>query len=222
MRRLPWALLVVAASAIDATAQTRAARSVTSTAPGTLVRGFADVGWTAFRARRSFEATLGTAANTVFGVGGEVVLPRSIVVGARFSHFSAEGERVFVFEGQTFGLGIPVTVRVRPIEVSAGYRFRIPASRVVPYAGGGVGWHTYEEASEFATTEENVTETFTGYHLLGGAEFRVSRLFSLAGEAQWTTVPNALGQHPDSVSSVFSETDLGGTAFRVKLIVGRR
>ena len=88
------------------------------------------------------------------------------------------------------------------------------------YVGGGVGWHTYSETADFAADDDDVSERFTGYHLLGGAEFRLSRWLGLAGEGQWTTVPDALGANANSVSGVFEETDLGGVTFRVKLVVG--
>ena len=71
----------------------------------------------------------------------------------------------------------------------------------MPYGGGGIGRHRYEETSEFAEASENVEESFTGYHLLGGVEFRATRWIGAAGELQWATVPDALGQDPNGVSS---------------------
>jgi opacity protein-like surface antigen len=184
-------------------------------------RGFFDVGAVTFTASQSFETILGTRTGTIFGGGGEVVLPVGIFAGVRASKFQKTGERAFVFEGETFPLGIETTIRIRPFEISGGYRFGSLDRRVVPYAGGGIGWHRYEETSEFAEDDENVDETFRGYHLLGGAELRVARWFAVAGEFQWTTVQDALGQDPNGVSAAFGETDLGGTAFRVRFVIGR-
>ena len=98
-------------------------------------------------------------------------------------------------DGEVFPLGIDMKVGITPIEFSAGYRFQ-PRGRtrnMTPYVGGGIGWHRYSETSDFADSGEDVSETFTGYHALGGVEFRMSRSFALAGEAQWTTVPDAFG-----------------------------
>jgi opacity protein-like surface antigen len=184
-------------------------------------RGFFDAGSVRFSASKSFEAILGTASATVFGGGGEVVLPAGIFATVRASQFKKSGQRVFVFEGETFPLGIDTTIRIRPFEVSGGYRFGGLDRRVAPYVGGGLGWHRYEETSEFADDNENVDETFRGYHVLGGAEFRVMRWFAVGGEFQWTTVPDALGQDANGVSAAFEETDLGGTAFRVRFVIGR-
>ena len=127
---------------------------------------------------------------------------------------------VFIHGGEVFRLGIPATVTVLPIEVSAGYRFDT-GRRLVPYGGGGVGWHRYEETSSFALADEDVSQTTIGYHVLGGVEFRLSRWLAVAGEAQWTRVSDALGQDPRGVAATFGESDLGGGAGRVKLVIGR-
>jgi opacity protein-like surface antigen len=128
---------------------------------------------------------------------------------------------VFVLNDQVFDLGIPTTVRVTPVQVTGGYRFKVGRRHIVPYVGGGVGWFRYSETSDFADASEDVSDTFTGYHLLGGAEWRMSRIIGVAGEAEWSTVPDALGQNPSGASAAFNETDLGGVTFRVKVVVGR-
>jgi opacity protein-like surface antigen len=185
------------------------------------IRGFADVGSTTFAATESFETILGTATGVVFGGGIEVMLPKNIFASVRASRFRKTGERVFVTEGgERFGLGIPATITVTPIEFTGGYRFD-RGWRVVPYAGGGFGRHRLRETSEFATDEENVEESFNGYHVLGGAEFRVAQWIGAAGELQWATVPDALGQDPNGVSNHFDETNLGGLTFRAKFVIGR-
>jgi hypothetical protein len=185
------------------------------------IRGFADVGSTTFAATDSFETILGTTSGVVFGGGVEAVLPKNIFASVRASRFRKTGERVFVTEsGERFGLGVPTTVTVTPIEFTAGYRLD-RGWPVVPYGGGGIGRHRYEEVSDFAEADENVKESFTGYHVLGGVEFRVAQWIGAAGELQWATVPDALGTDPNGVSSQFDETDLGGLTFRVKVVIGR-
>lgn len=184
-------------------------------------RGTVDAGIRTFTAADSFEAILGTASGAVFGGGGELVLPQRIFANVRVSRFQKTGQRVFVFEGETFELGIDATIRITPVEVTGGYRFGDLDRRVIPYVGGGLGWHRYQETSEFAEDDENVNETFQGYHVLGGAELRLARWFGVGGEFQWTTVPGALGQDPNGVSAVFEESNLGGMAFRVRFVVGR-
>ena len=207
----PWFVVAAMVAALSANAQAQTLS----------VRGFGDIGVTAFSASESFEAILGESRGTVFGGGGEVVFGPGVFVGVRASRFEAQGERVFIFEGERFELGIDTTIRITPVELSAGYRAGHGRWRVVPYGGGGIGWHRYEETSEFATDEENVDERHTGYHLLGGAELRLARWVGIAGEAQWTTVPDAIGQDDSGVSAAFGETNLGGTSFRVRVVIGR-
>jgi len=187
---------------------------------GFMLRGFADVGSTTFTAERSFTAILGSARGPVFGGGVEAVLPQRVFVSLRASRFRDTGERVFLFGDEQFRLGIPTTITVTPVELAGGYRLDY-GWRVVPYAGAGVGWHRFEETSRFADGAENVRRRFQGYQILGGAEVRVLRWIGAAFEAQWATVPDALGGDPDSVSKAFEETNLGGATVRVKVVVGR-
>jgi opacity protein-like surface antigen len=216
------AAAIAIASPAAAVAQVRPAAPAVQTASEPLtVRGFAGVGGLTFSAAESFEAVLGTRSGTLFGGGGEVVLPQRVFARFGVSRFEKTGERVFVSGGETFGLGIDTTIRVIPIELTGGYRFGGVNDRIVPFVGGGIGWHRYQETSEFADDDENVDETHNGYHLLGGAEVRLLRWLGVGGEVQWSTVPDALGQDPNGVSAAFEETNLGGVGFRVKFIVGR-
>jgi len=184
-----------------------------------MVRGFGDVGSTTFTAEQSFAAVLGSATGVVFGGGVEVVLPVRVFANVRASRFHETGQRVFLFEGEQFDLGIPTTITVTPVQVTGGYRFGF-SDRVIPYAGAGVGWYGFKEASQFSTDAENVDDRFTGFHILGGAEIGLWRWLALAGELQWATVPDAFGDDPNSVSHEFNESNLGGTTFRFKIIVG--
>lgn len=184
------------------------------------VRGFGDVGWKTFSAGNSFTAVLDSSTGRVFGGGVEALLPRHIFVNLRASRFREVGQRVFLFNGAQFDLGIPTTITVTPVEVTGGYRFDF-GWPLVPYGGAGLGRHRYEETSRFAEANENVSERFTGYHALGGVEFRLARWIAAAAEAQWATVPDALGDNPNSVSHEFDESDLGGVTLRLKVVVGR-
>ena len=179
----------------------------------TSIRATAAVGATAFAASQSFEAVLGSGTGVVYGGGVEMRLPYRLYAGVQVTRFRAQGERVFVFGGETFPLGIPTTVTIMPVEVTAGYRFVNPRTRFTPYVGGGAGLYRH--------AEDDVSERHRSLHVLGGTEFRIARWLHVAGEAQWTTVPDALGQDPNSVSAEFGESDLGGTTFRIKIVIGR-
>ena len=222
-----WVVAIAMVCAIVVDPDTVAGQQRRPTAPPPqpqlTVRGFGDVGLVRFTASDTFDAVLGSSTGGVFGGGGEVVLSQRIFVSVRFSRFQKTGERVFALDGEVFPLGIEATTRITPIEVSGGYRFEGRGRRrtAIPYLGGGIGWHRYEETSEFADSSENVSETFSGYHVLGGVEFRLARMFGIGGEVQWTTVPDALGGGPGSVAALFDETNLGGIGFRVRFTIGR-
>jgi hypothetical protein len=186
--------------------------------PALEIRGFATIGLTAFSAVDSFRAVFGDETGTVYGGGGGIVFRDRW-----FFHVGAEklrktGERVFVFDGQVFPLGLDTTLTVTPVLATAGYRFG-PWSIVRLYAGGGVGSYAYRETSKLAGAGEDVNDRFVGYHVVGGAEFRIWRWFSNAFEVQYARVPDALGDN--GVSREFGESDLGGTTVRLRVVVGR-
>jgi opacity protein-like surface antigen len=184
------------------------------------IRGFADAGVRTFTATKSFEAILGQSFGPVFGGGIGIVERHGVFGELRASRFQRTGKRAFVFAGEVFSLDVDDTIAVTPLEVTGGYRFDRGWS-FVPYGGAGAGWHRLEESSPSSASDEDVRDTFMGYHVLGGAEFRLSRWIAAAGEAQWTSVPDAFGQDPNSVARAFGESNLGGLSARVKIIIGR-
>lgn len=221
--RIVALLAMMSAGAADAFAQSTKPRSQPPPLPPPTLEigGYGMIGLMNFTAADSFDVILGSPSGMIFGGGARVNLPYGgLFVDVGAWRFSAEGERAIVFQGEEFDLGIPVEVTVIPVEFSAGWQFRLRrAPQFRPYVAGGFSSYGYKESSEFATDDENVDERFNGFHLLGGAEYRVSRIVALAGEATWTTVPDALGE--GGVSDAFDETDLGGISFRLKVIIGR-
>jgi opacity protein-like surface antigen len=183
------------------------------------IRGFGDVGLTVFNATQSFKAILGKPSGPVFGGGVEVGLPKHLFVSLAASRFERTGHRVFVFDKQVFTLDVADTITVTPLELTAGYRFR--NSGIVPYAGAGVGWHTFQETSAHSTATDDVKTTKAGFHVAGGAEVPVRRWISAGVDARWSAVPNALGDSSTSVASVYDEHDLGGFTLRARIIIGR-
>jgi hypothetical protein len=178
--------------------------------------GFGQFGYTWFTAHDSFDAVLSQSGGWFFGGGGEVRFARMFFVSAWVEHFSKEGERVFVLNGQVFKLGIPDTISMTPIAINAGWRHQ--GRQISPYAGGGIGWVSYKETSGFADASENVDERFSRYQVVGGIEVR-NGWVATAFEIEYSRVPDSLGTA--GVSQVFNENNLGGVATRVKVMVGR-
>jgi hypothetical protein len=132
------------------------------------------------------------------------------------ARFKKTGARALVSGSQVFTLDIPHIVTMTPVDVTVGYR-EAPANRLALYVGTGLGWQSFTESSP--SLEESRSRGRMSFHLLGGAEYPVGPWLSLAGDLQWTTVPGGLGH--EGVSALFDEDDLGGTAFRMKVILGR-
>lgn len=183
------------------------------------IKGFGHAGFTVFQASKSFKAIFGQANGPLFGGGVEVGFPNHFFVSVAASRFRRTGHRVFVFEGQVFELNVPATVTITPLELTGGYRFG--SSGLRPYLGGGIGWHKYEETSGNSTDADDLHSTHVGYHGLGGIELPIGKWLATAIEGQYSSVPNALGENPSAVSSVYNEHNLGGFTVRAKLIFGR-
>lgn len=184
------------------------------------IKGYGMVGSMSFSAAESFEAVFGSSSGTIVGGGAEVGLPwGGLYVGVGASRFRRDGERVFISGSEVFPLGIPLTVEITPLEITGGWRFKNISSRIVPYAGAGWSSYAYTETSQFADPEENVDERYTGWHLLGGVEFKATRWLGIGGEIAFTSIPDALGL--GGASEAFDETNLGGTSYRLKISIGR-
>ncbi len=184
------------------------------------IRGLGSVGGIQFSAAQSFDAVLGSSTGVTFGGGGQVTIPGGLYVEAIAWKFSDRGERVFVGpDEKVFSLGIPTRVTLTPLELTGGYRFRNVSRHVVPYGGGGVSWYRYQETADFSGSSDDVDDRFTGFHVLGGVEYRAHRWVGVLGEVGWSSVPDALGAA--GAAAAFGEDDLGGAIFRVKVAVGR-
>jgi hypothetical protein len=212
------AFLITGSVAVSA--QTQPAVAIAPDPPAFTVRVFGEAGVDRLAASRSFNAIFGRDSGPVYGGGAEVVLRQGWFMRVNIWRFKEEGQRAIRLENRTFRLDIPLTVTITPIEVSGGYRFPLGRRRaLVPYVGGGVSSHGYKETSSFAVGDENVNERFTGYQALGGVEYRLHRSVGVAGEVQYTTVPDAIGA--GGLSAEFDEDDLGGLIVRVRVLFGR-
>lgn len=190
------------------------------------INGYAMVGRVNLMAVDSFEAITGKANGPIFGGGVRVGLPWiNTSWGGAFVDLGAwrhetEGERVFVSNGTIYPLNVPVQIALTPIELSAGWQFRFRrAPKFAPYVAAGLTSMRYQESSDFASTTEDIDESYSGYHVSGGAEYRIVRWVGVAGEFAWSTVPNAIGE--GGVSAAFNENNLGGTTVRFKITIGR-
>ena len=188
--------------------------------PALSIRPFVMATEQSFAALDTFGATFDKTVFPFFGGGVQVVVNDGLFVELAASRFRQTGERAYLSGGKAFKLGIPLTATITPFEISAGYRFSVrQLPRVRPYAAAGYGSYAYQETSDFAQPGEDVDTKHGGYLVNGGAEFRLHPWLGLAIDVQYTQVKGILGS--GGVSQQAGESDLGGLAARLKLVVGR-
>jgi hypothetical protein len=172
----------------------------------------------------TFSAILDTYTFTGLTAGAEIsggALPGNLFARVGFASFSAEGQRVFIVDGVSYGTGIPLTVTMKPIQIGGGVRLPIfgqPSaqnrsflSRLTPYAGAGVVLMTYQEVSDFADDGDNDAERYNGLSLFGGVDVSLTRILGVALEAEYRQIS---GFGTGGVSEAFGEDQLGGTSFK--------
>jgi hypothetical protein len=195
------------------------------------VRGFVGgEGYTA-AATDTFTALLGTPTFSGFTAGADVyggALPFGLFARVGLSKFSADGERVFVVDGETFGTGIPLTVKMTPVQIGAGIRYPLGrrtgtgprpfSSRLTPYGGAGLVMLSYQELSEFADDGDNEAESFKGLSIFGGLDVSLTKFLSAGIEVEFRQIS---GFGTGGVSQEFGEDQLGGTSFKFLIGIGR-
>jgi hypothetical protein len=211
------ALLVVlcVAAAVPAAAQVRRPPPRPIRPPAISLRPFVLFSEQRFAAQQSFDAVFGQTVQPFFGGGLSAAFANGVFVDVAVSRFKKTGQRAFFFEGQSFPLGIPLTVTETPVEVTAGGRFRVTPNAVA-YGGGGIGSYGYQESSDF---DSPFSARHVGYLVVGGIEVRVSRWIGVSGDAQYSHVTGIVGA--GGISKDTGETDLGGIGARFRLILGR-
>jgi hypothetical protein len=212
------ACLFAVLTALPAAAQSSGDPAGFSEPPEIGFRGFFIATAQSFAAKTTVDAAFAGSTQPFFGGGVQLTSPSGFYIEFGVTQFKKSGQRAFVSNGQTFGLGIPLTATVTPIELSAGYRFGASKWKAIPYAGGGIGRYNYKEESDFSNGD-NVDTHAVGYLAFGGVEFRVQKYIGLAVDVQYTHIPGILGV--GGVSKEVGETDLGGIAARFKVLVGR-
>jgi hypothetical protein len=186
--------------------------------PGrTMVRGFGQAGGTLFLAKDSFQTILDRASGVTYGLGGQLNLASGLMAQVGADRYKKIGNRAIVSGGQVFRLGTPDNVSVTTFQATIGYR-DATSRRVAGYVGGGGGWLAFKEDSP-SLAGQSVDAGHIEYHVIGGGEFLILPGLWGGGEVQWRTVPKGLGS--TGIGAFFNESNLGGTTFLFKVLVGR-
>ena len=186
--------------------------------PAVSVRGFVQGGPIGFTALQSFRAVTGKSYGYSFGIGAQVRFRTGLYLQTSIERFRINGQRVFVFEGEAFPLGIEHTVTTQPVLAAVGFRPSL-SGFFRPYAGVGAGRYRLTEVSPFDAEGDAVDEWYRGYHVHGGVEFLARRWFTPAVDARYSVVPHALGTQ--GAAAALAESDLGGWQFHAKILIGR-
>jgi opacity protein-like surface antigen len=168
----------------------------------------AHAGYFGMAAENSASALFDSAGGATFGGAVRYTFWRGAFVSAGARTFSKEGERVFVATSSSpvQKLGFPLSIRLTPIVLQAGYRIR-DRHLVVPYVAAGVSITQLKEESEVAGEAFDEERTKTGF--IGAAGVEVGRgHLRFGAEVGFSSVPDAIGV--GGVSKVYVEDDLGG------------
>lgn len=167
---------------------------------------------------QSLDAVTGDNRTTGVTFGASVLrIWRGVFADVAFGRRTLEGTRVFRHAGQTFDLGIPMSVEWRPLDVAAGWRFE--TGRVAPYVGLGFSAIAYKERSDFSAAGDDVSDSARGLLLLAGADVAVTRWLGVGAEVRRRSVEGVIGQ--GGVSEEFGERGIGGTTVAVRVSIGR-
>jgi opacity protein-like surface antigen len=183
------------------------------------IRGYVLFGVAQLAAKDTFEAVADTSQQPLFGGGVQVTnIWKGVFADVGVSQIQTfDGERVFVDDGEVFGLDIPLEVKMRPVDVAAGWRLAF--GRISPYVGAGVTFFKYEETSEGADADEDVDESRTGPLFLGGVDVAIASWLHAGGEIRYRQVKGILGD--GGVSAEFGEDNAGGLAAGIRISIGR-
>lgn len=174
-------------------------------------------GYFRMTASNSAGAVFGSDSGGTFGGALRATFWRGVFVSVGARTFSKSGERVFVASpgSPVQKLGFPLTVKMTPILLQAGYRFR-QGRLIVPYAAVGAAITKYKETSDVAGEPFNLDTSKTGFAGSLGVEVGKG-LLRFAAEAGIDTAPNTLGA--GGVAKVYNETDAGGKYVIGKVVV---
>ena len=184
------------------------------------MRVFVDLDQDQLSAKKTFQAVTGVSRLRKIGFGADVTnIWQGLFARFAVSNKSLTATRVDVSDdGQVFDHHIPGTIALRPLELAVGWRVRLAGDHILPYGGAGLVFLKYSETWPSGGESDQVAETFKGYTLIGGLDLAVVPHVTVGVEAQYRTVPNAIGA--GGVSKVFGETNLGGFTLRLRVGAG--
>jgi hypothetical protein len=169
----------------------------------------AQVGYFDMNAQQTAKAVFGSSGGLTFGGAVRYTVWRGVFVSAGMRTFSKDGERIFLTSpgASIQKLGFPLSLKLTPILLSAGYRY-VHWKWVVPYASIGASITSYSEKSTVAGQPYDQDFSKTGFIGALGLESPAHGLLRGGVEVGYSTVSSAIGIA--GVSKVYGEDDIGG------------
>ena len=185
------------------------------------VQGFGRFGVLWPGASETFEATGIDSAQMDWGAGVTVSrIWRNLFAEVAASRHSDDGQRVFVDDdGNSFPLGIPLTLEASYLDASVGWLFdEGDYGGALPYVIAGAGVVKYEERSPFALPGDDYETSKPSYHVGGGVHVPLLRWVGLTGDFRYRWVPGLLGE--GGASQAFEEQEFGGAQISIGVWIG--
>ncbi len=119
--------------------------------------------------------------------------------------------------GTVYKLGIPLQVKVTPIDLVGGWR--VTKDRLSTFLGAGVSSVSYKETGDFSEGDDNVSQRKVGPVLLGGVDVALTKWVQVGAEIRYRAIKGVLGT--GGVSEVYGEDEWGGISAAVRMSIGR-
>lgn len=180
------------------------------------VSGYVELGTMQLAAAQTFDAVFGSHRASLAGGGGQLSnIWRGLFVDIGFSSLSKNGERVSLNGVDVVPLGVPLTVRMRHLDVAAGWRHAF--GRLIPYAAAGMARVTYIESDPSEPVDLVITQK--GPVVVAGLDVSIMSWVRVGAELRGRRIRGILGA--SGASAHFGEHSAGGVSTAMRLSVGR-
>lgn len=152
----------------------------------------------------SYDAVYGSGA-ILYGLLWDYRIRDFLTIEGEYSHFAKSGERVNLVGDSWESNGIAEDLTYDAFLATAKYIFRRDAG-TRPFLGAGLGFYLIDVSSAAGGDTFNKP----GYHFTVGALFLAEKKINITAEARYSLIPGVLGDHPNSVSAYYGDSDAGG------------
>jgi opacity protein-like surface antigen len=166
----------------------------------------------ATNASSSYDAVYGSGALT-YGLLWDWRVLDYLVIEGEYYHFAKSGERVNLVDGGWTSNGIPEDLTYDGFLATAKYMFRRDKG-LQPFLGAGLGYYLIDVSSSVGGSSFSKP----GYHFTAGTLFRAEKKINITAEVRYSLIPSVLGDHVNSVSYYYGESDAGGLALALGVL----